>query len=130
MYNFYVLYAHISAPRIFLPLKTTKEHVSLDFPAHSRTGKLGGKVSSKVFLNELKWFKFMVGLICVHTIGPQYLTYTLFDFSTFTLLPGYPPLMYRHDWPGPLLHLILRSRLFTNVQKCPFLNIKGLQHFP
>ena len=58
----------ISAPRIFLPLKTTKEHVSLDFFAHSRTGKLGEKVSSKVFLNELKWFKFMVGLICVHDI--------------------------------------------------------------
>ena len=33
----------------FLPLKTTKEHVSLDFFAHSRTGKLGEKVSSKVF---------------------------------------------------------------------------------
>ena len=55
--------AYILAPRILLPLKITKEHVSLDFSAHP-----GGKVFSKVFLNELKWFKFMVGLICVYDI--------------------------------------------------------------
>ena len=56
---------HIFRNHVFFsPLKNTKEHVSLDFSAHA-----GGKVSSKVFLNELKWFKFMVGLICVHTVA-------------------------------------------------------------
>ena len=84
-------YAYISAPRIFLPLKTTKEHVSLDFFAHSRTGKLGEKVSSKVFLNELKWFKFMVCLICVHDVDFQ----NLADLST-RIKPALSPVPVKH----------------------------------
>ena len=44
-YGMHIFRHHV----FFLPLKTTKEHVSPDFFAHSRTGKLGEKVSSKVF---------------------------------------------------------------------------------